>query len=268
MSINKGKLFLGEPLLYKEKYKIYPPKLKEVVNGQYNLYSSLLTITREEIEDIIRENIKADIEPYNIEINRKEVPTPFYFLLANCRDSERYERLVQEAFQFFLGVEVTFLYDYPAILLLSLEDLKEELNKADFNIDNFDLITDENFHELQEILRVLNNEEKIVDDYDENLHPKAVIMKAKSRYRDSIKRKNNGGTNIEELMSTLCCMGIGLNPLNVGDISYFAAISILDRYSIKEAYNRGLTIATTGLGERLKSFKSPDWIGHIDYDKK
>jgi len=55
-------------------------------------------------------------------------------------------------------------------------------------------------------------------------------MKAKARYRDKIKAKQNAkkGLNLFSIMTSICCMGIGLNPLNIGEMSYVAMNALLD----------------------------------------
>ena len=63
-----------------------------------------------------------------------------------------------------------------------------------------------------------------------NLHPKIKRMKAKARYRDKIKAKSKNGLNFSSLLSSLCCMGIGITPLNVGEISYAAVSELVNRY--------------------------------------
>jgi hypothetical protein len=43
-------ILIGEPLLFKNKILIYPPKVKDVVsNPMYGAYSSILTTTAEDI---------------------------------------------------------------------------------------------------------------------------------------------------------------------------------------------------------------------------
>jgi hypothetical protein len=47
-------------------------------------------------------------------------------------------------------------------------------------------------------------------------------MKAKARYRDKVKAKQNAknGITLFSTMASICCMGIGLTPLNIGEMSY------------------------------------------------
>jgi hypothetical protein len=57
-------------------------------------------------------------------------------------------------------------------------------------------------------------------------------MKAKARYRDSIKNKQDEKKGITLLtnIAAICCMKIGLTPLNIGEISYAAISPLMKMY--------------------------------------
>jgi len=56
-------------------------------------------------------------------------------------------------------------------------------------------------------------------------------MKAKARYRDRIKAKQNAKTDsLINSLASICCMGIGLTPLNIGEMSYAAISTITTKY--------------------------------------
>jgi hypothetical protein len=38
------------------------------------------------------------------------------------------------------------------------------------------------------------------------------------------------------IMTSICCMGIGITPLNIGEMSYIAMEAILRQYQNKEKY--------------------------------
>jgi hypothetical protein len=71
--------------------------------------------------------------------------------------------------------------------------------------------------------------QKPIEKPNPNEHPKVRAMKAKARYRDRVKAKQNAknGLNLYSIMASICCMGIGLNPLNIGEMSYIAMQAIL-----------------------------------------
>jgi hypothetical protein len=51
-------------------------------------------------------------------------------------------------------------------------------------------------------------------------------MKRKARERDRIKAKSGSknGISLSTSLTAICCMGIGITPLNIGEMSY-ASIS-------------------------------------------
>ena len=50
--INEAGLFLGQPQNFKDKFKVYPPTVSDVVNNEkFSLYTTVFLITHEELED-------------------------------------------------------------------------------------------------------------------------------------------------------------------------------------------------------------------------
>jgi len=47
-------------------------------------------------------------------------------------------------------------------------------------------------------------------------------MKAKARKRDRVKAQSGKGISLGTTLASICCMGIGLTPLNIGELSYAA----------------------------------------------
>jgi len=69
-----------------------------------------------------------------------------------------------------------------------------------------------------------------------DLHPKIRRMKALARYRDKIKAQKGMGISLETTLVSICCMGIGITPLNIGELSYAALPIIMQTYQNKEKY--------------------------------
>jgi hypothetical protein len=61
-------------------------------------------------------------------------------------------------------------------------------------------------------------------------------VKAAARRRERLKNKKSGGTSLTTLLGAICCMGIGLTPLNIGEISYASIDIIVSLYQQKEKY--------------------------------
>ena len=128
------------------------------------------------------------------------------------------------------------------------------------NIDELKLFKEEDFFEFQNLIR-----QSIGDDpaepYNDKLHPKIRQMKAKARERDKIKSKKKGMSTLT-LLSSICCMGIGINPLNIGQLSYAAMKILLQRYQEKEKYD--IDIKSILAGADSKKIKPQYWIKNLE----
>ena len=87
-------------------------------------------------------------------------------------------------------------------------------------------------------------------------------MKAKARYRDRVKAKNGNGISLETTLSSICCMGIGITPLNVGELSYASLDMLMQRRQMKESYE--LDIQSLLAGADSKKVKPKYWIKNLD----
>lgn len=250
--MSKELFFIGAPVQFKPGVNIYPPKVKEVVsNPGYNSFSRVLTYSHEEIEDIFVKE-KRELDSF---------PTPLEFLLNNCYHNKDYENICKKAFQFFLKSEVEFLYDKKAILIGRVEDVLKELT----SIDQIIMIHEEEFFEFQNLIRMATNQ-KVVEPPNPNEHPKIKAMKAKARYRDKVKAQQaaKNGMDLFTIMTSICCMGIGISSLNIGEMSYVAMQAILSQYQEKEKYS--IDIDSLLAGADSKKIKPKYWIRNLDED--
>ena len=89
-------------------------------------------------------------------------------------------------------------------------------------------------------------------------------MKRKARYRDKIKAKQKGkeGISLYTMLVSICCMGLGITPLNIGEISFVAAGDIMNRYQDKEKYK--LDIETILAGGDAKKINPKYWIRNLE----
>ena len=214
--------FLRLPI-QKRNYSVYPPSLNDSLkNPKFTQWEGLFTTSQEELEDSIHEHNPNYEGP---------IPTPWIFILGSALEDKEFETTVREAFQFFLHEDITILYDNQVIVLGDLESELMNVTSA----EELRIIDEEEFFELQNTVRIslgMNPVEK--PDPDES--PRVKRMKAKARLRDRIKAKKGMGLSLGDSLVSICCMGIGLTPLNIGEISYAALGKIIDRYQRKEAY--------------------------------
>lgn len=237
-----GNYFLGLPKLYKNDIFIYPPKIKDVVNNiNFNRCLKILTLSQEEIEDELLEKF-----------GNENIPTPFEFLLINCYSNEHYRSIAQESFNMFLHRNPLFLYNEKAICLSTKEEIANMKDVSDLT-----LLKEEDFFNLQNMIREANGL-AMIEPPNPNENERVREMKALIRQRDKVKNQKNSTTKLSTILCALCCMGIGLNPLNIGEISYPAAISLVNMLQQKEKYD--IDIRSILAGADAKKIKPKYWI--------
>lgn len=231
--------FIGEPLNFKNKIYVYPPKVRDVVaNPKFGLYTQILTFTQEDIQDELKKSGKeTDI-----------YPTPFEFLLANCYHSEDFTNLTKEAFQFFCKENIFFSYEAKQIFV----------GEA--------LLGEEEYFDFQNVIRNSMGDKKInpPEPINPNEDPRIRRIKEKARERDRIKakQKGKGGISLETCLTAICCMGIGITPLNIGEMSYAAVGPIMSMMQGKEKYD--IDIRSLLAGADSKKVKPKYWIRNIN----
>ena len=251
--MSKGVVFIGEPLQFKKDLYIYPPKVKEVLtNPLYNQFVKIFTISQEDIEESCKEE------------NLTELPTPFEFLLINCHNSVQFKEIAQQGFEFFTHQKVSFLFADKKLIVGELEKLVQEVT----SVDKILTISEEEYFDFQNMIRLVCgiSQEKPSELPNPNEDPRITAMKLKAKRRDRIKRKqqNSKGISIETCLVAICCMGIGITPLNIGEMSYAAIGPIMSMSQEKEKYD--IDIRSLLAGADSKKIKPKYWIRNSDKD--
>lgn len=246
------KIFLGYPINFNDICKIYPPKVKDVVsNENFRTYHSLFTMTQEELD-----------EEYLKDRNTTDVPTPFQYILINYYHSEELQEIIKEAFNFFIHEPVTIV---PEIEMLLIGKSEEELN-PDIDLEEPRLLTEENFFDFQNYIRlVLGQEfEEKPKEEEVNLDPRIKRYKMKIKEHEKIvnKKKSKDAPTLGTLLAAICCMGIGLNPLNIGEMSYACVHWLIAMYQQSEEYD--IDIKALLAGADSKKVKPKYWIKNLD----
>lgn len=246
--INDERAFLGYPQDFRGKFLIYPPLVKDMVsNIDFPQYQQMLTLSQEDLEDELAKDNQEIID----------IPTPFEFLLANSYHDKNFEKIAKNAFYFFIHQEVTFIYEQKKILI---GDLEEEVLRVK-DLSDLIFLEEEEFFDFQNAIRGSIGSDP-VSPPDPNEHPKIKRMKALARYRDKIKMKSGKGLNLETLLSSICCMGIGITPLNIGEITYVAVNTLIRRFQEKEKYE--IDVRSIQAGAEAKKIKPKYWIRNLD----
>ena len=246
------KVFLGLPIEFEDICRIYPPKVNDVVgNDDFMIYQSLFTMTQEDLD-----------EAYLKDENVVQIPTPFQYLLMNYYQDEEIREKIEEAFVLFVHEPVTIV---PEIEMLLIGKSEDELD-PDVDLENPRLLTEENFFNFQNMIRMIMgiNLVKPPDPEEENLDPRIKRYKMKVKEHEKIvnKKKSKTAPTLGTLLAAICCMGIGLNPLNIGEMSYACVHWLVTMEQQKEEYD--IDIRALLAGADSKKVKPKYWIKNIN----
>ena len=246
------RIFLGFPIKFGDICEIFPPKVNDVVgNERFNVYLSLFTITQEDLDEI-----------YLKDKSVKKVPTPFQYLMMNYYSEEEMRGYIEEAFRLFVHEPVTIVPELEMLLVGKSED---ELD-PDVDLENPRLITEDNFFDFQNKIR-LSVGQKLIEkpiEEEENLDPRVKRWKMKVKESEKIinAKKAKKAPTLGTLLAAICCMGIGLNPLNIGEISYACVQWLVAMYQQNEEYD--IDIRALLAGADSKKVKPKYWIKNLD----
>ena len=251
-------VFIGEPLNFNNKFKIYPPTVREVLsNPLYAQFLKVLTISQEDIQDELSEKNKNQ---QNTE--QQKVPTPFEFLLINSYHSAQFQEIVKLAFEFFTHEKISFYFEEKKIIIGDLEKIITEIK----SVDDLIFLTEDEYFDFQNLIRQACGEKEVKppEPFNPDEDPRITEIKARARKRDRIKAKqqNKNGISISSCLVAICCMGIGITPLNIGEMSYAAIGPIMTMSQDKEKYD--IDIRSLLAGADSKKIKPKYWIRNSD----
>ena len=245
------RIFLGFPIKFRDICEIFPPKVNDVVgNERFNVYLSLFTITQEELDEI-----------YLKDKSVKRVPTPFQYLMMNYYSEEGMRSYIEEAFKLFVHEPVTIV---PEIEMLLIGKSEDELD-PDVDLENPRLITEDNFSDFQNKIRLSVGQRQIeITEVKEEEDPRIKRWKMKIKEREKIlsSKKAKTAPTLGTLLAAICCMGIGLTPLNIGEISYACVQWLVAMYQQNEEYD--IDIKALLAGADSKKVKPKYWIKNLD----
>lgn len=240
--------FLGYPSQYENICKVYPPKIKDILNEKnYPAYKKLLLSSQEDIED----------EYTEMELPLEDAPTPLGYLFVMSATDARIKQIILDAFQFFIKEPVTMLPDQQMIVIGNLTETLKSIK----SVEELRILKEDNYFKFQQMLRRAIGQKEI-EPYDPNLHPKVKYFKAKARLRDKVKATSKDALTLGSTLAAICCMDLNLNPLNIGELSQ-AAVSVLIRY-YQEKQKYDIDIRSLLAGADSKKVKPQNWIRNIE----
>jgi hypothetical protein len=107
-------------------------------------------------------------------------------------------------------------------------------------------------------------QEKPPEPPNPNEDPRVARIKAKARERDRIKARKGtqNGISLSTSLMAICCMGIGITPLNIGEMSYASIGPIMSMLQNKEKYD--VDVRSLLAGADSKKIKPKYWIRNSD----
>jgi hypothetical protein len=109
--------------------------------------------------------------------------------------------------------------------MLVIGNLEEVAIKID-TVEQLVTIKEEEYFDFQNIIREVCGDKplKPPEPPNPNEDPRITAMKEKARARDRLKarQQSSNGISLQTCLVAICCMGIGITPLNIGEMSYAA----------------------------------------------
>lgn len=233
----------GYPVEFKHLCMVYPPKVCDTFKKNFFLYSQILTLSQEEIED---EYVEKELDISNL-LN------PFEYLLNSAYNDTTLRQYIKDAFYLFIHEDITFLYEQKQIIIGDISTVE--------SIEGLRILKEEDYFEFQNLVRESIGRKKI-EPPNPNEDPRVKAIKAKARYRDKIKAKKGLGISLQTTLSSICCMGIGITPLNIGELSYAIIPVLMETYQAKEKYQLDTDCLLAGAD--AKKIKPKYWIRNSD----
>lgn len=234
--------FIGAPLLLEDVCLIKPMTVLDKIRlgMKYDSYLSLLTISSEDIEDILLNKIGE-------EGKFLEKITPFDYLMLSAEYNNSFFIELKEAFSTFIREEIFIVPKAKIVLVGKMEEQK--------------IINKDNFSRFQEILRIQNHldtPEEIPE--NENYMQRKFRLRRKQLKEAKAKqaKKDEHTPRFVDLMSSLCVMNVGITWDNIKDLPLFTFYELLGRNQKKEKYD--LDIRSLLAGADKKKVKLEYWI--------
>lgn len=242
--MSEEQVLIGQPMLFNEICFIYPPQNKDIIKIGYNkflMYLGLIVKSQEDIEDELKDSIDQIIQQDGA------IPTPFQYIMVLSDFNAELKKMVEESFEFFTHEQILIIKELNSIIIGPPAEKR--------------LLTEDNFFDFQNLIRVSIGA-KVLEKPNLNEHPKIRKMKAKQRERDRIKAQKNGTCSLNTLLTSICCLGIGITPFNVGDLTYGAMNQLIARSQKKESYETDVSSLLAGADP--KKVKIEYWIKDFD----
>ena len=254
----KTNVFLGYPIELENVCKVYPPTVKQIIeNDLFAMYRELIVIDQAKLDQLYTKNGDEKIE------EQEFIPNPLEYLISLAYNDESIYALILEAFKFFTKADIFFDFNAKEIVfgkLSSLDGLTTDEEVAEKYLE-FPRLDENNYFDFQNLVRQAIGETPVEEPSKD---PRIRRIKAKGKYREEIKiKENKSNLSFSSMLSSICCMGIGITPLNIGELTYAGIKELLIRYQAKMSYDTDIAMKMVPLAD-TKNIKPKIWISDLE----
>ena len=232
----KEQAYVGAPSILTGVCKVIPRTIYDIIEmgtNNYNAKLGLLLLNETDIAKIIKE--KTGQEPKIEEIY------PLSYLLQSAAHADMFLLELQSAFSTFIKEDVLLLPKINSVLVGSPQEKR--------------LITEKNFVDFQDILRIQNRKE-VREAPPENESAIARKFRLKREARDAAKRKqqakNGDGQSLAELLEIAETFGIDYTHKTL-----YAFYGLIQRHQAREKWNQDIQMLCAGADS--KKLKTKYW---------
>ena len=248
----KQKTFMGYPILFSDESGdicLIPPITigdKVRLGNSYQTYLSLLTLSEEEIEELLK---------YKIGEEAKDLAkiSPFEYLMVSAEANETFFMDLKTAFTTFIRDEVFII---PKAQEIRIGDIRQGRK-----------ITKENFPDFQKIIR-LQNHLDMPEEIPENENPMQKKFRLRRKEVKKAKAKQNAkledAPTFSDLLSSMCVMQIGVTWDNISKMPVYTFYELLSREQSKEKYQTDIQAILAGADS--KKIKLKYWVRNNSED--
>jgi len=237
------KLLSGMPIKIDNLCTLFPTTLKKIAETGVTIYNQYLSILCLETEDIKKlYDIKEDISPFD-------------FITTYSYHNNEYEKIVIEAFEFFIKEPVRF--NRQGFFYLGELDSQKYIDQ-----NNYELFR--KVIRKQNCLDYLEEEKALVA--DEKTREILEKMKKAEEMVRKIKNGNQDGESLSlfDLVSILAGHGNNLNLSNIWDLTMFQFNDAFNRMKMLEEYT--VNIQSLLHGADSKKIELVHWMSKIKKD--
>lgn len=229
----KEQAYAGLPSQLPGVCEIYPGMMIDMLKMGSDIYSTrlnLLLLTESEIEEILKKK----------KVNSKDISniTPLSYLLKSAELNEMFFLELKNAFSTFIQEEILLLPKINSVLVGSPEEKR--------------LITNKNFSDFQDILRIQNRKEVPMPPENESEIAKKMRLKREERERvkkQQAMKNSKAGGEIADLLEIAETYGIDYKEKSI-----YAFYGLLQRHQLREKWEQDIRMLCAGASsEKIKA---------------